>query len=72
MGFPPVLILDEPSCGMDPGARRQVWSIISGAQQFWAQNKKKTWIKTHDKNPVLLFSKVLGSPNQIFVIWKRL
>jgi len=32
VGFPPVLILDEPSCGMDPGARRQLWSVISGVQ----------------------------------------
>ena len=36
VGFPPVLIIDEPSCGMDPGARRQLWSVISGAQQAGA------------------------------------
>lgn len=31
-GFPPVLVMDEPSCGLDPGARRVLWSVINGAQ----------------------------------------
>ena len=35
-GFPPVLVMDEPSCGLDPGARRQLWSVISGAQKAGA------------------------------------
>ena len=35
-GFPPVLMMDEPSCGLDPGARRQLWSVISGAQKAGA------------------------------------
>ena len=35
-GFPPVLIMDEPSCGLDPGARRTLWSVISGAQKAGA------------------------------------
>ena len=35
-GFPPVLVMDEPSCGLDPGARRVLWSVINGAQvKFW-------------------------------------
>jgi ATP-binding cassette subfamily A (ABC1) protein 3 len=29
LGNPPVIFLDEPSTGMDPEARRFMWSIIS-------------------------------------------
>ncbi|CAN0464305.1 unnamed protein product [Ectocarpus sp. 8 AP-2014] len=29
IGGPPVLLLDEPSSGMDPGARRSMWEVIS-------------------------------------------
>lgn len=30
VGFPPLLMMDEPSCGLDPGARRKLWNVISG------------------------------------------
>ncbi|CAM9302534.1 unnamed protein product [Discosporangium mesarthrocarpum] len=29
IGNPPILLLDEPSSGMDPGARRSMWEVIS-------------------------------------------
>jgi len=29
LGNPPVIFLDEPSTGMDPEARRFMWSVIS-------------------------------------------
>lgn len=33
VGYPAVLILDEPSCGLDPGARRQLWNVIKCVQE---------------------------------------
>ncbi|CBY39653.1 unnamed protein product [Oikopleura dioica] len=32
IGGPPLLILDEPSCGLDPSARHKLWSVIKRAQ----------------------------------------
>ena len=29
MGNPPIILLDEPSAGMDPKARRFLWTVIS-------------------------------------------
>ena len=33
MGSPSVVLLDEPSCGMDPVARRQMWKVMQTAAQ---------------------------------------
>ena len=33
MGEPAVTYLDEPSTGLDPAARRQLWSTISEAKR---------------------------------------
>lgn len=33
MGNPSLVFLDEPSCGMDPVARRQIWKVIHSASQ---------------------------------------
>jgi ABC-type multidrug transport system ATPase subunit len=30
IGNPPIVLLDEPSAGMDPEARRFMWSVVSG------------------------------------------
>lgn len=29
LGNPPIILLDEPSTGMDPKARRFMWTVIS-------------------------------------------
>lgn len=28
LGNPPIILLDEPSAGMDPQARRFMWSVV--------------------------------------------
>lgn len=33
IGDPKVLLLDEPSSGMDPEARRQMWNVISSVSE---------------------------------------
>lgn len=38
LGNPPIILLDEPSTGMDPAARRFMWSVISNA----STKRKKT------------------------------
>lgn len=43
LGNPPIILLDEPSSGMDPEARRFMWSIVS---QISTQNKKSSVILT--------------------------
>jgi ATP-binding cassette, subfamily A (ABC1), member 3 len=43
LGNPPIILLDEPSSGMDPEARRFMWSIVS---QISTQNKTSSVILT--------------------------
>ena len=43
LGNPPLIFLDEPSTGVDPMAKRFMWSIIS---QITTQRKNSTVILT--------------------------
>ena len=43
MAAPPVVFLDEPSAGMDPEARRNMWRII---QTVATKNKTSTVVLT--------------------------
>jgi ATP-binding cassette subfamily A (ABC1) protein 3 len=43
LGNPPIILLDEPSSGMDPEARRFMWNIVS---QISTQNKTSSVILT--------------------------
>lgn len=42
MGNPPIILLDEPSAGMDPEARRFMWSVVAKI----AQNKTSAVVLT--------------------------
>jgi ABC-type multidrug transport system ATPase subunit len=33
IGSPPIVLLDEPSAGMDPEARRYMWSVVAKLQR---------------------------------------
>jgi ATP-binding cassette, subfamily A (ABC1), member 3 len=43
LGNPPIILLDEPSSGMDPEARRFMWSVVS---EISVQNKTSSVILT--------------------------
>jgi ATP-binding cassette subfamily A (ABC1) protein 3 len=43
LGNPPIILLDEPSAGMDPEARRFMWSVVAKISQ---QRKKSAVILT--------------------------
>ena len=43
LGNPPIILLDEPSAGMDPEARRFMWTVVARLSQ---QRKKSAVILT--------------------------
>eukprot|EP00391_Amoebophrya_sp_Ameob2_P006708 CAMPEP_0178983870 /NCGR_PEP_ID=MMETSP0795-20121207/1298_1 /TAXON_ID=88552 /ORGANISM="Amoebophrya sp., Strain Ameob2" /LENGTH=2833 /DNA_ID=CAMNT_0020674687 /DNA_START=350 /DNA_END=8852 /DNA_ORIENTATION=+ len=65
IGAPPVLFLDEPSAGMDPAARRKMWSIL---HTIATKRKHSTVILTsHSMDEVeALCSKLCIMTNGIF------
>ena len=58
LGSPPVLLLDEPSAGMDPEARRFMWNIIAKV----SQKKKQSGvvITTHSMEEAEALSTKMG------------
>jgi len=58
LGSPPVVLLDEPSAGMDPEARRFMWNIISNV----SQKKKQSGvvITTHSMEEAEALSTKMG------------
>ncbi|CAD7927551.1 unnamed protein product [Amoebophrya sp. A120] len=65
IGAPPVLFLDEPSAGMDPAARRKMWSIL---HYIATKRKRSTVILTsHSMDEVeALCSKLCIMTNGVF------
>lgn len=58
IGNPPVVFLDEPSAGMDPGARRSMWKIIS---RISTRGKNSAVIlTTHSMEEAEALSTVMG------------
>jgi ATP-binding cassette subfamily A (ABC1) protein 3 len=55
VGAPPVLVLDEPSTGMDPAAKRFMWQVIQGLQR-----NHTTIITTHSMEECEAVSQRLG------------
>lgn len=58
LGNPPVLLLDEPSAGMDPEARRYMWSVVSRVSQ--QQKQCGVVISTHSMEEAEALSTKMG------------
>jgi len=58
LGNPPVILLDEPSAGMDPEARRFMWGVVAQATQV--SKKSGVIITTHSMEEAEALSTKLG------------
>jgi ATP-binding cassette subfamily A (ABC1) protein 3 len=58
IGSPPVILLDEPSAGMDPEARRFMWGVVAKV----SQEKKSSGvvISTHSMEEAEALSTKMG------------
>jgi len=58
LGNPPVILLDEPSAGMDPEARRFMWTVVANATQVKKQSG--VIITTHSMEEAEALSTKMG------------
>ena len=58
LGNPPVLLLDEPSAGMDPEARRFMWSVVEKISQ--RDKKSAVILTTHSMEEAEALSTKMG------------
>lgn len=57
VGNPPIILLDEPSAGMDPEARRFMWSVV---QRIGKQKSSAVLLTTHLMEEAEFLSTKLG------------
>ena len=57
MGNPPIILLDEPSAGMDPEARRFMWSVVS---EIASQKTSAVILTTHSMDEAEALSTKMG------------
>jgi ATP-binding cassette subfamily A (ABC1) protein 3 len=69
VGDPPIICLDEPTTGMDPGARRYLWKVLTGLRE-----KGRTIILTSHRCAALIYIYVVVffRLNNIALIFFRL
>lgn len=56
IGNPPIIILDEPSTGMDPEARHDMWDVIRELSKSPDKDSKDSKIKNETSGKVIIFS----------------
>ena len=59
IGNPPIILLDEPSTGIDPKARRFMWKIISTIATEW--KKSAVILTTHSMEEAEALATKLGT-----------
>jgi len=58
LGDPPIILLDEPSAGMDPEARRFMWSVVAKISQM--AKKSSVILTTHSMEEAEALSTKMG------------
>ncbi len=58
LGNPPIILLDEPSAGMDPEARRFMWKVVSSISH--RSKKSAVLLTTHSMDEAEALSTKMG------------